>query len=74
MIVQSNRLKFYVTKAEILEQRGLLYPCFCTRKELANINGKELNREKRLYPKTCLRLTNEQVAEKVSRCSFFIET
>ena len=43
VIVQSNRLKFYVTKAEILEQRGLLYPCFCTRKELANINGKGLN-------------------------------
>lgn len=67
VIVQSNRLKFYVTKAEILEQRGLLYPCFCTRKELANINGKELNREKGLYPKTCLRLTNEQVAEKKSQ-------
>ena len=67
VIVQSNRLKFYVTKAEILEQRGLLYPCFCTRKELANINGKGLNREKGLYPKTCLRLTNEQVAEKKSQ-------
>src|SRR5580704_17744457 len=58
---QSRRLPACKTALEKLEARGMVYPCFCTRKEIAG----EIARAKEapsgpdgpLYPGTCRGLT-----------------
>lgn len=48
VLVQSARLPAYQARLDELRARGLLYPCFCTRADLA---GHEI------YPGTCCSLT-----------------
>ena len=49
---QSTRLERYAQAANELIERGLLYPCVCTRKEI-EIAGAKRGEEGLIYPGTC---------------------
>lgn len=63
--VQSAHFAEYQAALEILRGRGLLYPCFCTRAEIARAqaapHGVEL-----VYPGTCRHLSEAARAEKIA--------
>ena len=65
---QSGRLPAYTEAIDRLRQRGLVYPCFCTRREirqeLAGMTAAPQGPEGPLYPGTCRRLP---VAERQRR-------
>jgi glutamyl-Q tRNA(Asp) synthetase len=49
---QSTRLASYVAAAEVLKARGLIYPCTCTRSEIAATGARE-GADGLIYPGTC---------------------
>lgn len=54
--IQSAHLPEYRTALEALDARGLLYPCFCTRSEIARALSAPHGGE-HIYPGTCRNLT-----------------
>jgi glutamyl-Q tRNA(Asp) synthetase len=72
---QSEHFADYTAALNRLESRGLLYPCFCTRKDIedeiarAGIapDAAELSLDARLYPGTCRTLTQEARAERMAQ-------
>lgn len=50
---QSQRLSLYGDALERLKQRGLVYPCFCTRADIARSATAPHGPEGPLYPGTC---------------------
>ena len=67
VIVQSSRLDFYKEAANKLNARGLLYPCFCTRKDIAESAERTVDNANAVYSGKCLKLTEEEIAEKMSK-------
>jgi glutamyl-Q tRNA(Asp) synthetase len=64
---QSTRLPAYAAAATRLRERGLLYPCFCTRKEVAaRATGTDPDGAP-LYPGMCRALTPGDVASRRAR-------
>ena len=59
---QSQRSKVYDRYFEILQGKGLLYPCYCTRSQLHSVNAPHLSDGTYVYPGTCRNLTEEQKA------------
>ncbi len=61
---QSEHLKEYSAAAEHLRNRGLLYPCFCTRKdiqkEIEAAGGAPHGLEGPAYPGTCRSLSDDE--------------
>ncbi|MCB1229171.1 MAG: tRNA glutamyl-Q(34) synthetase GluQRS [Verrucomicrobiae bacterium] len=61
---QSEHLAEYAAVAEGLRERGLLYPCFCTRKdilrEIERAGGAPHGVEGPLYPGTCRSLSEDE--------------
>ena len=57
---QSERSAVYDRYFHILEQKGLLYPCYCTRSQLHSVNAPHLSDGTYVYPGTCRDLTPEQ--------------
>lgn len=61
---QSEHLAEYAEVAERLRERGLLYPCFCTRKdiqrEIERAGGAPHGAEGPLYPGICRALSEEE--------------
>ena len=57
---QSQRTEAYDRAFQILEERGLLYPCYCTRSQLHSVNAPHLSDGTYVYPGTCRSLTPEQ--------------
>ena len=53
---QSERMPFYEAALECLQQRGVLYRCFCTRQEIASLAAPQ-GPEGPLYPGTCRELS-----------------
>jgi glutamyl-Q tRNA(Asp) synthetase len=51
---QSTRLASYAAAAEALKARGLIYPCTCTRSEIAATGARE-GADGLIYPGTCKR-------------------
>ena len=49
---QSTRLASYAAAADVLRQRGLIYPCTCTRKEI-EAAGAAVGSDGPIYPGTC---------------------
>ena len=47
---------------EILQEKGLLYPCYCTRSQLHNVNAPHLSDGTYVYAGTCRNLTQAQRA------------
>ena len=54
---QSQRSDVYDRYFEMLKERGLLYPCYCTRSQLHGVNAPHLSDGTYVYPGTCRNLT-----------------
>ena len=59
---QSKRSAVYDRYFEILEEKNLLFPCYCTRSQLHNVNAPHLADGTYVYAGTCRNLTPEQRA------------
>ncbi len=57
---QSTRSAVYDRYFSLLEEKGLLYPCYCTRSQLHNVNAPHASDGTYVYPGTCRGLTNAQ--------------
>ena len=57
---QSQRSAVYEKYFDILAQKGLLYPCYCTRSQLHSVNAPHLADGTYVYPGTCRDLTEAQ--------------
>ena len=53
---QSQRSAVYDRYFESLKERGLLYPCYCTRSQLHGVNAPHLSDGTYVYPGTCRNL------------------
>ncbi len=54
---QSQRSKVYDLYFDMLKEKGLLYPCYCTRSQLHGVNAPHLSDGTYVYPGTCRNLT-----------------
>lgn len=63
---QSRRSDTYDLYFERLQERGLLYPCYCTRSQLHSVNAPHLSDGTYVYPGTCRNMTREE-REKMNR-------
>ena len=59
---QSTRGEVYDRYFELLREKDLLYPCYCTRSQLHSVNAPHLSDGTYVYPGTCRNLTDEQRA------------
>ena len=59
---QSRRSAVYDNYFEILREKGLLYPCYCTRSQLHSVNAPHLSDGTYVYPGTCRNLTEGERA------------
>ena len=59
---QSQRSAVYDNYFEILREKGLLYPCYCTRSQLHSVNAPHLSDGTYVYPGTCRNLTEGERA------------
>ena len=63
--IQSQRLALYDAALSTLRQRGLLYPCYCTRRELAAIaSAPHADEAAPRYPGTCRTLSIRERRER----------
>jgi glutamyl-Q tRNA(Asp) synthetase len=70
--VQSEHLPEYRAMLDTLGARGLLYPCFCTRAEIAaevagSTSAPHTPHGSPLYPGTCRRLPADECAARIAR-------
>ena len=59
---QSKRSAVYDRYFDILREKELLYPCFCTRSQLHNVNAPHLSDGTYVYAGTCRNLSTQQQA------------
>ena len=59
---QSQRTAVYDRYFALLEEKNLLYPCYCTRSQLHSVNAPHLSDGTYVYPGTCRELTAQQQA------------
>ena len=59
---QSQRSAVYDRYFDILKEKGLLYPCYCTRSQLHNANAPHQSDGTYVYPGTCRNLTPQEQA------------
>ncbi len=59
---QSSRSPVYDQYFELLREKGLLYPCYCTRSQLHSVNAPHLSDGTYVYAGTCRNLTDAQRA------------
>ena len=57
---QSQRSAVYDRYFDILKEKGLLYPCYCTRSQLHNVNAPHQSDGTYVYPGTCRDLTTQE--------------
>jgi len=63
-VYQSERAEIYQHYYDMLDRRGLVYPCFCSRSQLHAASAPHRSDGQVLYAGTCRNLTPEEVAEK----------
>ena len=61
---QSQRSAVYDRYFDSLRERGLLYPCYCTRSQLHGVNAPHLSDGTYVYPGTCRNLTDPPAGRK----------
>ena len=59
---QSQRSEAYDQYFDLLQEKGLIYPCYCTRSQLHSVNAPHLSDGTYVYTGTCRNLTQEQRA------------
>jgi glutamyl-Q tRNA(Asp) synthetase len=64
---QSSRMAAYGAAVEILKKRNLLYPCFCSRREIAGAAKAADPDGAPLYAGTCRNLSENAAAERLTR-------
>ena len=64
-LFQSERGEVYQRYARQLEQKGLLYPCFCTRAQLHAAVAPNRGDDNPVYAGTCAHLSPEEIAERM---------
>jgi glutamyl-Q tRNA(Asp) synthetase len=64
---QSTRFDAYAQAVDRLKDMGLLYPCFCTRKEVAEKAVGTDPDGAPLYPGTCRNLSDEERADRLAK-------
>lgn len=62
-LLQSERTAVYEAHLKRLQEKGLVYPCFCTRAQLHASAAPNLGDTQYVYPGTCAHLTDEEVRE-----------
>lgn len=67
---QSQRMAHYRKALHRLEDMGLLYPCFCTRRDLAAIDAPQ-GPDGPLYPGTCRKLSPPERASRLETASHY---
>jgi glutamyl-Q tRNA(Asp) synthetase len=65
--VQSEHLKDYENALAALKERELVYPCFCSRSQVAAASEKQDPDGAPVYPGTCARLAKEEAASRMTR-------
>jgi glutamyl-tRNA synthetase len=58
--IQSERQEIYTTYLQHLQDKGLIYPCYCSRAEIAHAASAPHGNEGPCYPGTCRYLTQAQ--------------
>ncbi|MBV9839945.1 MAG: tRNA glutamyl-Q(34) synthetase GluQRS [Sphingomonadaceae bacterium] len=66
VVRQSQRLEIYAAALERLRMEGLVYPCFCTRAEIAASAAAPHGDEGPVYPGTCRALAPAKRAERIA--------
>lgn len=61
---QSERFEVYATQADRLKRRDLLYPCFCSRTEMAAASHGADPDGAPLYPGTCRHLSQAEIKQR----------
>ena len=60
---QSQRSQVYDRYFEMLQEKVLIYPCYCTRSQLHSVNAPHLSDGTYVYTGTCRNLTEEERAK-----------
>ena len=63
-LFQSERGEIYQHYFDLLKEKGLVYPCFCTRAQLHAAQAPNLGDHEPVYAGTCAHLTAEEIAER----------
>lgn len=63
---QSERLSCYSGALEMLRARDLLYPCFCTRRDIAQSGGAPHGPDGPIYPGLCRKLPAQETARRLA--------
>ncbi len=63
---QSSRQDAYRDALEILKQKDLVYPCFCTRKDIQQSLSAPHGAAETIYPGICRNLPKEQSAQRIA--------
>ena len=66
-IYQSERTDVYKHFEQILKDKGLVYPCFCTRAELHTASAPHLSDGRVIYTGTCKKLTAQEIKSKTRK-------
>lgn len=66
VVRQSERLSLYAEALERLRTRGLVYPCFCTRAEIAASAAAPHGDEGPVYPGTCRALSEAERTQRMA--------
>ncbi|MEP7006144.1 MAG: glutamyl-Q tRNA(Asp) synthetase [Sphingomonas bacterium] len=66
VLLQSERLRFYAEALERLKAMGLLYPCFCTRAEIAASLSAPHGDAGPVYPGTCRHLVLDEQIRRIA--------
>ena len=64
-LVQSERTELYQSYFDMLDEKGLIYPCFCTRAQLHAADAPNRGDDTPVYGGACARLLAEEIAEKM---------
>ena len=70
---QSQRSGVYDRYFELLDQKGLLYPCYCTRSQLHSVNAPHLSDGTYVYTGTCRNLTPQQRANQARKPAYRVQ-
>jgi glutamyl-Q tRNA(Asp) synthetase len=63
---QTNRQSAYRDALEDLKQQGLVYPCFCTRKDIQQSLSAPHGAAEHIYPGTCRNLPKEESDQRIA--------
>jgi len=67
---QSDRLEVYSNSLTALQEQGLVYPCFCTRRaiadEISRIPNAPHGPEGPVYPGTCRKISADERSERIA--------